>query len=97
MSKRSATKEPSKGRAPSPVSSRVPGSTWSRYVASEEAGYCSGGLAAARDISEEIGSAAVVIVHDGAILDAWGEVKRRFMCHSVPIWLSCTGRTPIEG
>ncbi|MBA7623680.1 hypothetical protein ES703_31078 [subsurface metagenome] len=32
---------------------------------------------------EEIGASAMLVVFDGAVLAAWGDVKRRYMCHSI--------------
>jgi CubicO group peptidase (beta-lactamase class C family) len=53
------------------------------YAAPEEAGWSSSKLDEARKFSEQIGSAAVMVVHDGAVLAAWGDVERRFLCHSM--------------
>jgi len=53
------------------------------YAAPEEAGWSSTKLAEARAYYDEIDSAAVMIVYDGAVLAAWGDVSRRYMCHSV--------------
>jgi CubicO group peptidase (beta-lactamase class C family) len=62
---------------------RFPGASWSRYGAPEEAGWSAEGLRAARALYDEIGSDAFLVVFDGAVLVAWGDVERRFMCHSV--------------
>ena len=40
-------------------------------------------LEEARDLSHRIGSAAVVIVHNGIIVDEWGQVTRKFNVHSI--------------
>ncbi len=40
-------------------------------------------LAEARAYSEAIGSAAVMIVDDGVVVAAWGDVTRKFKCHSM--------------
>ncbi|MBI1877098.1 MAG: serine hydrolase [Chloroflexi bacterium] len=60
-----------------------PGETWLQYISSEEAGYSSEQLAKVQDYCNQIGSAALLVVHNGAILLAWGEIKRRFMCLSI--------------
>ena len=62
---------------------RYPGSTWLKYATPEEAGWSSQKLQEAREHFDAIDSAAVMVVYDGAVLAAWGEVERRFMCHSV--------------
>jgi CubicO group peptidase (beta-lactamase class C family)/poly(3-hydroxybutyrate) depolymerase len=40
-------------------------------------------LEAARKISEAIGSAAVMIVDHGQVVAQWGDVERRYKCHSI--------------
>ena len=62
---------------------RFPGATWETYATPEEAGWSSQGLSAARALYDTIGSDAFLAVHDGAVLVAWGDVSRRYMCHSV--------------
>jgi CubicO group peptidase (beta-lactamase class C family) len=42
-----------------------------------------GKAAEVRNLSEAIGSAAVLIIYDGVVLAEWGEVERRFRCHSL--------------
>ena len=64
-------------------SDRYPGRTWSKYVTAEEAGWSSKKLQQARAYSVQIGSAAVLVVYDGAILVDWGNVDQRYLCHSV--------------
>ncbi|UCG51057.1 MAG: serine hydrolase [Candidatus Latescibacterota bacterium] len=60
-----------------------PETHWLMYETPGEAGWSSESLAKAKRLWEEIDSDAFMVVHDGAILVAWGEVGRRFMCHSV--------------
>ena len=62
---------------------RVPGETWMAYATPEEAGYSTDGLAEAKQFYDSLDAAAAIVIHDGAVLAAWGEVERRFMCHSV--------------
>ena len=33
--------------------------------------------------SERIGSAAVMIVDDGVVVDAWGDLEHKYLCHSM--------------
>jgi CubicO group peptidase (beta-lactamase class C family) len=60
-----------------------PGETWQRATTPEQLGWSSDKLAAARAYSEKIGSAAVMIVDDGIVVDAWGDTTQRYECHSV--------------
>ena len=64
-------------------SDRIPGKVWMRYASPEQAGWSSEKLRKAKEFSEKIGSAAVMIVYDGAVVDEWGETSRRFKCHSL--------------
>jgi len=40
-------------------------------------------LARAADYAAEIGSAAVLVLHDGRTVFSFGDVSRRYMCHSI--------------
>lgn len=62
---------------------RVPGERWLRYADPAEAGFDRGKLEAARRAWETLPSSAFFVVADGAVVAAWGEPDRRFMCHSV--------------
>jgi CubicO group peptidase (beta-lactamase class C family) len=62
---------------------RYPEEGWLRYAEVEEAGFDAGRLEAARAMWEAMPSSAFLVVADGAVVAAWGEVGRRFMCHSV--------------
>ncbi|MBN1591054.1 MAG: serine hydrolase [Pirellulales bacterium] len=62
---------------------RCPGKTWRMYATPEEAGWSSERLQQAKKHFDSIGSAALLVVHDGAVVVAWGDVTRRYMCHSV--------------
>jgi len=68
---------------PALAGERVPGDTWSRFAEPSEAGFDATKLEAAREVWEALPSSAFVVVADGAVVAAWGEVERRFMCHSV--------------
>jgi CubicO group peptidase (beta-lactamase class C family) len=54
-----------------------------RYADVEQAGFDDAKLAAARETWEGLPSSAFMVIADGAVVAAWGEVERRFMCHSV--------------
>lgn len=60
-----------------------PGKHWHKVEAPEELGWSSEKLAEARAYSKKIGSTAVMIVDDGVVVDAWGDITRRFQCHSM--------------
>ncbi len=40
-------------------------------------------LEAAAAYAEEIGSAAVLVLHDGEVVFSFGDTKRKYMCHSI--------------
>lgn len=60
-----------------------PAESWMQYKTPEQAGWSAEKLAAAQELSSQAGSAAVMVIYNGAILAQWGETARRFMCHSV--------------
>lgn len=62
---------------------RFPGDRWMRYADVEQAGFDAAKLEAARETWEGLPSSAFLVIADGAVVAAWGEVERRFMCHSV--------------
>ena len=66
-----------------PAVTRVPGEAWMRYADVEQAGFSAEGLAEAEAFYDTLGAAGAMVIHDGAVLAAWGDVERRYMCHSV--------------
>jgi hypothetical protein len=60
-----------------------PGDSWARYDSPEEAGWSSEKLAEVKAFYDEIGSSAFLVVFNGSVLLACGEIDRRYMCHSV--------------
>ncbi|MEM7223836.1 MAG: serine hydrolase [Pseudomonadota bacterium] len=60
-----------------------PGKSWAKAESPEALGWSSARLAEARALSDEIGTTAVMIVHDGVVVDAWGEVAVKSNLHSV--------------
>jgi CubicO group peptidase (beta-lactamase class C family)/poly(3-hydroxybutyrate) depolymerase len=60
-----------------------PGAEWPSMPSPADRGWWTQGLEEARRCSEEIGSAAVMIVEDGAVVAQWGDVERRYKCHSI--------------
>ena len=62
---------------------RIPGEGWQRYADPSEAGFDPARLASARETWETLPSSAFMVIADGAVVASWGDVDRRFMCHSV--------------
>ena len=62
---------------------RFPDDGWMRFTKVEEAGFDPAKLEAARTTWEKLPSSAFLVIADGAVVAAWGDVGRRFMCHSV--------------
>jgi len=56
---------------------------WKKYLSSEEAGWSSVKLKKAEEYAKDIGSAAVMVVYKANVLFSRGDIKRRFMCHSI--------------
>jgi CubicO group peptidase (beta-lactamase class C family) len=69
--------------APAFANDRVPAERWLRYADPAEAGFDPAKLEAARRAWEALPSSAFLVVAGGAVVAAWGEPDRRFMCHSV--------------
>jgi CubicO group peptidase (beta-lactamase class C family) len=63
--------------------SHFPQGHWQQYATPEQVGWSSGQLAKARAYADSIGSAAVMIVYQGAVVAAWGDVTRKYECHSI--------------
>jgi CubicO group peptidase (beta-lactamase class C family) len=66
-----------------PAKGSYPGENWQKVATPEQLGWSSGKLALARAYSKNIGSAAVIIVDDGIVVDAWGDVTKKFKGHSM--------------
>ena len=60
-----------------------PRKAWLQYASPEEAGWSSENLGVARQYYHSLDSTAVMVVHDGVVVAAWGEIERRFPCHSI--------------
>ena len=60
-----------------------PGEHWQKIESPEQIGWASEKLQLVQEYSKEIGSAAVMIVYDGVVVDAWGDLTRNFQCHSM--------------
>ena len=60
-----------------------PGVEWAWVDSPESMGWSSAKLAMAQAYAERIGSAAVMIVDDGVVIDAWGDLAHKYLCHSM--------------
>ena len=60
-----------------------PDEHWQKATEPEQLGWSSEKLALAKKYSKKIGSDAVMIVDDGVVVDAWGDIARQFQCHSM--------------
>ena len=56
---------------------------WAKAGRPELLGWSSKKLAAAKSYADTLATAAVVIVDNGVIVDAWGQPAARYKCHSV--------------
>ena len=62
----------------------VPGAgPWLQYEDVRLGGFDAAKLESVRSRADELGSGAVFIVRGGVVVAAWGDVERRFKCHSV--------------
>lgn len=59
-----------------------PDETWWQYAEPEQAGFSPEALEEVRSIWESSQSAGYMIVYRGAVVASWGDLERRFMCHS---------------
>lgn len=67
----------------SQASEMYPGKQWQKATTPEQLGWSSEKLELARAYSKKIGSAAVMIVDNGVVIDAWGDIKGKYQCHSM--------------
>lgn len=59
------------------------GEEWPMYEELEAAGWSAEGLEAARAVADSVGSTAVLLVHEGRVVVAWGDVDRPIRTYSV--------------
>lgn len=55
----------------------VPGNAWAKAATPEDLGFSSAALAEARSFSEKVGTTALMIVKDGVVVEAWGEIATK--------------------
>jgi CubicO group peptidase (beta-lactamase class C family) len=56
---------------------------WQQYKTPEEAGFSSEKIAEAKKLYDTLDAAAFMVVYRGKVLISWGDVERRYQCHSV--------------
>lgn len=61
----------------------APKERWMQYKYPEDAGFSSAKLEKAKEHFREGHSVAVLVIRHGAIVVGWGEISRRFRCHSI--------------
>jgi CubicO group peptidase (beta-lactamase class C family) len=62
---------------------RFPGESWRRYATPEQAGFSGQHLEEASRFMRDAGLAAALVVRDGAVVAAWGEIDRRLPVHEI--------------
>ncbi len=60
-----------------------PAAHWEKVERPETLGWSTNKLAEAHACAQSIGSAALFVVHQGRVVDDWGEATRRFNVHSI--------------
>lgn len=60
-----------------------PGDNWEVMQNPEDYGWSLEGLQAARDLTDELDTSALMIIHRGKIVDAWGDLQYKYRCHSI--------------
>ncbi|CAN5227842.1 serine hydrolase [soil metagenome] len=60
-----------------------PAADWEWMSDVTEYGWSEEGLQAARDLTDELHTSAVMIVHKGKVVDAWGDLEYKYRCHSI--------------
>lgn len=61
----------------------VPGREWTKLAQPSDTGWSKDKLAAAKNFSSTLDTAAVMIVHKGIVVEEWGATALPLMCHSV--------------
>ena len=60
-----------------------PNETWSQHTDVGSIGWSIKGLSKARIYYDKIGTAAAILIHKGAVVLAWGDVKKKYRVHSI--------------
>jgi CubicO group peptidase (beta-lactamase class C family) len=65
------------------VFAQYPQKSWQQYETPEEAGFSSRKLKEAKAMYDKMDTAAFLVIYKGRVVVSWGDVTRRYMCHSV--------------
>lgn len=60
-----------------------PGDEWVVMSNPADYGWSEDGLKAARELTDELDTSALMIIHKGMVVDAWGDLEYKFRCHSI--------------
>ncbi len=63
--------------------SHFPGAIWNKFRNPGTAGWDTAKLDEAQAYAKSIHSAAYMLIEDGTVVDHYGDISRRYMCHSV--------------
>ena len=65
------------------ASNRLPQENWKAYSTPESVGWSSEALLEAKEYFRRMNAASAIVIYDGAVLAAWGDVRRRYPCHEL--------------
>ncbi len=60
-----------------------PEAEWEMMANPADKGWSEEGLEAARELTDELDTAAIMIIHRGKVVDAWGDMAYKYRCHSI--------------
>lgn len=60
-----------------------PTENWLQYANPEDAGWSSKKLKIVENKFHQSNAASVMVIYDGIVLTAWGDIYRRYKCHSI--------------
>ncbi len=63
--------------------SQTDGFIWQQYKKPELAGWSTEKLKDALAYTEDLNSAAVMVIYKGKVVIAWGDAQKNFKCHSI--------------
>lgn len=68
---------------PSPATAQTSTNSWSSYANQTQAGFTKAGLDSVKRQFDQLNSSAFMVIHQGHVVMALGDVNRRYMCHSM--------------
>lgn len=60
-----------------------PGSEWEVMDNPETYGWSMEGLQKARELTDELDTASIMVIHKGKVVDSWGDLDYKYRCHSI--------------